>query len=307
MSENNIDNAEIIAGLRTLGLNAGATLDDIHSAFRKLARELHPDVTGQKSNYRFQQVTGAYTLLKNIAPEELAALTQNLSAHEKFMAERAEQKRKADAEREELSAKIDDILTKYEAEFKEYINNHSGADNSDMKAIILRMKSGKPKVINAALKHSASFANRVEFRKALTEILKRPEIDRTTADIAGTLPFDDTTRKLIALDTAANAKNFPAGLIISLIGSDANVMESMLLHVLPDNAAVILRRWPAGKIMNSGVIRKLLASDDARILVPLLGAIRTHFPKSALQHRKRLSELENHPSAAVRAWAKKLL
>lgn len=307
MSENNIDNAEIIAGLRTLGLNAGATLDDIHSAFRKLARELHPDVTGQKSNYRFQQVTGAYTLLKNIAPEELAALTQNLSAHEKFMAERAEQKRKADAEREELSAKIDDILTKYEAEFKEYINNHSGADNSDMKAIILRMKSGKPKVINAALKHSASFANRVEFRKALTEILKRPEIDRTTADIAGTLPFDDTTRKLIALDTAANAKNFPAGLIISLIGSDANVMESMLLHVLPDNAAVILRRWPAGKIMNSGVIRKLLASDDARILVPLLGAIRTHFPKSALQHRKRLSELENHSSAAVRAWAKKLL
>ncbi len=169
------------------------------------------------------------------------------------------------------------------------------------------MKSSRPGVINAALKHSAPFANRVEFRKALTEILKRPEIDSTTADIAGALPFDASTRKTIALDTSGNAANFPAGLIISLIGNDPASMESMLLHASPENVSVILRRWPAGKIMNDSVIRTLLSSDDMRILVPLLGAMRTNFPRSAENHRKRLRELENHPAAAVRAWARKLL
>ena len=176
-----------------------------------------------------------------------------------------------------------------------------------MRAVILRMKSAKPKVINAALKHSAPFVNRVEFRKALTDILKRPEIDSSTADIAASLPFDDTTRKLLALDTSVNAANFPAGLIISLIGNDTDAMESMLLHASPENVSVILRRWPAGKAMNDGIIRTLLASDDMRILVPLLGAIRTGFPRSAKNHTKRLQELENHPAAAVRAWSRKLL
>ena len=290
-----------------MGLSPGATPDDIHTAFRKLARELHPDVTGQKSNLRFQQITGAYTALKNITPEELAALTENLSDSEKERIRKAEQKRREEAERLERSQKIDGIIAKYESDFREYYSKRKSGDDSDMKAIILRMRSDKPGVINAALKHSAPFANRVEFRKALTEILKRPEIDAMTADIAASLPFDASTRKTIALDTSGNAANFPAGLIISLIGNDPGSMESMLLHASAENVSVILRRWPAGKVMSDSVVRTLLASDDMRILVPLLGAIRINFPQSAKNHRKRLAELENHPAAAVRAWARKLL
>ena len=305
--ESNIDTREIISSLHALGLEPGATTDDIHSAFRKLARELHPDVTGQKSNFRFQQVTGAYTALKNLSPEELESLAENLPEHEKARIQKAEQKKREEAERVSRSAKIDSIISKYESDFREYYANRKSGDDSDMRALILRMKSQKPKVINAALKHSAPFANRVEFRKALTEILKRPEIDSITADIAGSLPFDTSTRRTIALDTSGNAANFPAGLIISLIGNDLDSMESMLLHASPENISVILRRWPAGKIMNDSVIRTLLASDDMRILVPLLGAMRTNFPRSAVNHKKRLQELENHPAAAVRAWARKLL
>lgn len=290
-----------------MGLSPGATADDIHSAFRKLARELHPDVTGQKDNTRFQQVTGAYTLLKTLAPDELESLAETLPEKEKERVRKAEIKRREEAERLARSAKIDGILTKYETDLREYCASRKSGDDSGMKALILRMKSGKPGVINAALKHSAPFANRVEFRKALTEILKRPEIDPSTAEIAASLPFDDKTRRTIALDTSGNAANFPAGLIISLIGNDPDSMESMLLHSEPENISVILRRWPAGKSMNDGIIRTLLASDDMRILVPLLGAMRTNFPKSAQKHRKRLQELENHPAAAVRAWARKLL
>ncbi|MBQ3759007.1 MAG: DnaJ domain-containing protein, partial [Synergistaceae bacterium] len=151
-----------------MGLEIGATPDDIHSAFRKLARELHPDITGQKNNFRFQQVTGAYTLLKNLPPEELEALSQSVSEHEKARIRKAEQKRREESLRAERSAKIDGILTKYEADFKDYYANRKSGDDTEMRAIILRMKSSRPKVVNAALKHSAPFANRVEFRKALT-------------------------------------------------------------------------------------------------------------------------------------------
>ena len=250
----------------------------------------------------------AYTLLKGLTPEELASLTEKRPSPGKPKPEHHEQPRRhEETEKSRNTGKIDGILSRYEAEISDYMAGRKTGDDSDMRALIFRMKSRKPKVINAALKHSAQFVNRTEFRKALTEILRRPEIDASTAEIAGALPFDDTTRKLIAMDTSGNAGNFPAGLIISLIGSDTDAMESMLLHVSPENVAVILRRWPSGKNMNAGIVRSLLASDDARILVPLLGAMRTNFPRSAQQHRKRLAELESHPVAAVRAWSRKLL
>ena len=295
-----IKNSEILTSLKTLGLDAGATPDEVHAAFRKLAKELHPDITGSKSDFRFKQITGAYNILKNLTLEELnisiPAPKRNLYDYYS-----AEKKRRAD------DAKIDSILEKYENEIKEHHSNRTKIYDIDIDAVIFRLKSKKFKVINATLKHSGHLANRVEFRRAFTEILKRPEIDESTADIIESLPFDDITRKLIALDSADNAKNFPTNLIIFLIGNSSDVMESFLLHVKPDDVAVILRRWPEGKVMNSNILRKLLESDDARILVPVLGAIMTHFPSLAHQHKKRLTDLEAHSSAAVRAWAKKLL
>lgn len=297
-----IEHSEIIANLKVLGLDAGAELDDIHAAFRKLARELHPDVTGSKSDFRFRQVTGAYNALKNITPEELEALANEHNIN--IIEYKAEKARREESER--LSAKIDGILERYEQELKNYYANPSGENKPDINAVTFRLKSSNPKVVNAALRHSGHLVKRVEFRRAVTDIIRRPEIDETTANIIGSLPFDDMTRKLIALDSADNAANFPAGLIISLISSDTDVIESFLMHVKPEDAAMILRRWPSGKTMSISVIRFLLASDDARVLVPLLGAMKDHFPKAALQNKKRLSELETHSAAAVRAWAKKL-
>ena len=300
-----MDNAEIIASLRTLGLEAGATPDDIHVAFRHLARELHPDITGSKSDFRFKQITGAYNLLKNLTPEELQALpqTQNVKRNI-YDYYSVVKKQRADSE------KVDSVLDKYEQELKTYFTAapKSFGDDSDMEDVIFRLKSTNYNLIDATLKHSGHLANRVEFRRAIVEILKRPQrIEESTADITGALPFDDMTRKLIAMDSSENAQNFPTGLIISLIGNDSDVMESFLTHVKPDDVAVILRRWPAGKAMSQGVVRRLLDSDDARILVPILGAMRINFPQLAPVHKKRLQALENHNTAAVRAWAKKLL
>ena len=304
-----MENSEILSNLKTLGLKAGATIDDIHSAFRKLAREFHPDVTGSKSDYKSKQITSAYTALKNITAEDLAGL-------EDFMKEipldkpklkrdiydyySAEKKRRAD------DKIIDDILNKYEEELKSFNSSQVNEGDLDMEAVTLRLRSKNPKVAAIVLKHSGALVNRVEFRLALVDFLKHSEIDDGIAEIISSLPFDDTARKLIALDASNYAEKFPTGLIIALLGSDTDVMENFLLHVKPDDVAVILRRWPSGKAMNTSVIRKLLENNDPRILVPLLGAMKTHFPSQASEHIKRLWELERHSSAAVRAWAKKL-
>ena len=297
-----MENSEIIKNLRILGLDVSATPDDIHAAFRKLARELHPDITGSKSDFKFKQITSAYTALKNITPEELADLISGQTKPKKDIYDYYNIEKK----RREHDEKIDTIIDKYEEELKTFYTDKTGNENFDIEAAVFRLKSKNPKIINITLKHSGNLVNKVEFRRAFSEVLKRPEIDENLANIISSLPFDDTTKKLIALDTSNNAGNFPTGLIISLIGNDTDVMESFLLHVKPDDVAVILRRWPSGKIMNSNIVKKLLSSNDARILVPVLGAMKTHFPNAALQHKKRLKELENHEIAAVRAWAKKL-
>ena len=63
--------AEVTYSLRVLGLAPGATAADVRSAFRRLARTCHPDVTGRQGSYRFQEITGAYTFLKGLSAEEL--------------------------------------------------------------------------------------------------------------------------------------------------------------------------------------------------------------------------------------------
>ena len=66
---------EVKASLRALGLEPGATEADVRSAFRRLALTCHPDVVGQGGALRFQQITGAYSLLKGLAPDELRQLS----------------------------------------------------------------------------------------------------------------------------------------------------------------------------------------------------------------------------------------
>ena len=310
--EENIENrnSEILTHLKTLGLEAGATPDDIHAAFRKFARELHPDVTGSKSDFRFKQITSAYTALKNVTAEELSELEAFIS---KIQLNKPRLKRdiydyySAEKKRRTDDQKINSILDKYEEELKNLTSANTSRGDLDIEAAALRLKSKNPRVINATLKHSAALVNRVEFRRVIAEVLNNPEIEINDelAGIISSLPFNDTTRQLIAFDVSGNAEKFPTGLIIALTGTNADVMENFLLHVKPDDVSVILRRWPSGKTMNASVTRRLLESNDARILVPLLGAMKTHFPSQASQHSKRLSELENHSSAAVRAWAKK--
>src|SRR5580698_9702713 len=52
---------------QTLGVSKSATADEIKSAYRKLAKKLHPDVNPGKKDIeqKFKEVTAAYDLLSD--------------------------------------------------------------------------------------------------------------------------------------------------------------------------------------------------------------------------------------------------
>ncbi|MDR1376579.1 MAG: DnaJ domain-containing protein, partial [Synergistaceae bacterium] len=62
---------EVTHSLRVLGLPPDATASEVRSAFRRLARTCHPDIAGKQGARKFEQITGAYTFLKNLTQEEL--------------------------------------------------------------------------------------------------------------------------------------------------------------------------------------------------------------------------------------------
>ncbi|BAU13144.1 heat shock protein DnaJ domain protein [Leptolyngbya sp. NIES-3755] len=57
---------------RLLGLRTGATHEDIKAAYRKLARQLHPDLNpgDDRAKDRFIRITEAYQFLMGIVPAE---------------------------------------------------------------------------------------------------------------------------------------------------------------------------------------------------------------------------------------------
>src|SRR3954463_6989581 len=60
---------------QTLGLERSATQDDIKKAYRKLARQYHPDVSKEKdAEQRFKEINEANEVLKD--PEKRAAYDQ---------------------------------------------------------------------------------------------------------------------------------------------------------------------------------------------------------------------------------------
>lgn len=77
--------------LRTLNLPAGASLDDVKSAFRKLAFKYHPDLNNSPdAGVKFREINEAYVIAKGLLEANGGAKAQEKTASEEPKASRAE-------------------------------------------------------------------------------------------------------------------------------------------------------------------------------------------------------------------------
>ena len=334
---------KIKSSLKTLGLDADASPDEIRAAFRELARIYHPDVAAPKDAWRFQQITGAYSLLKNLnflenldlnnlQPEDLENLKnlKDFKDFKNFKADNANanevENENANANKDEeqtraknFAAKIDSILTRYENEIENFIaNQNQEAEQAQVQElkdnIIFRLNSQSSAVRNIAIKRIGSLINRDDVRQTLINLILNHGIDTESSRLIEALPMDADTRERIASSVCEKSAAFPSSLIIKLLdlrnlnnlNLNLNLIERYILCASPENLALILRYWPKDKILSDTTLNNLLRSSDANILVPLLSVMKQNFPQEAAKHQKRISELKEHSSPAVRAWARML-
>ena len=334
---------KIKSSLKTLGLELDASPDEIRAAFRELARIYHPDVAAPKDAWRFQQITGAYSLLKNLnflenldvdnlTAEDLENF-QDIKNFKDFKAENAntneaeakDNKKVEDEDAAEqaraknFAAKIDAILTRYENEIENFIaNQNQEAEQAQVQElkdnIIFRLNSQSSAVRNIAIKRIGSLINRDDVRQTLINLILNHGIDSESSRFIEALPMDNDTRDRIASSVCEKSAAFPSSLIIKLLdlrninnlNFNLNLIERYILCASPENLALILRYWPKDKILSDTTLNNLLRSDDANILVPLLSVMKQNFPQEAAKHAKRISELKDHSSPAVKAWARML-
>ena len=240
---------KIKSSLKTLGLELDASPDEIRAAFRELARIYHPDVAAPKDAWRFQQITGAYSLLKNLnflenldidnlTAEDLENLkdlkdfkdfkSDNANANE---AEAKEDKNDRDDEAEDVAeqaraknfaAKIDAVLTRYENEIENFIANQNQeaeqAQTQELKDnIIFRLNSQSSAVRNIAIKRIGNLINRDDVRQTLINLILNHGIDSESSRLIEALPMDNDTRERIASSVCEKSAAFPSSLIIKLL------------------------------------------------------------------------------------------
>ena len=265
---------KIKSSLRTLELESDASPDEIKTAFKKLAKIYHPDVAAPKDAWRFQQITGAYSLLKNLNfLENLDLDNLNLEDFENFnnfnnsevssddKADKADKadaseeqdetkaKREAQARNKNFELKLDKILTRCEDEINNYINISKRAEQELKDNIIFRLNSQLKEVRNIAIKRTGNLINREDVRQTLINLILNYDLDSETSRLIEMLPMNDDTRERIASSVCEKSENFSSTLIIKLLdlrnlnnlNLNLELIERYILCASPENLSLILR------------------------------------------------------------------
>ena len=93
--------------------------------------------------------------LEALAPETKQAIYDYAKSDSESESDSRTQSQTHNIEPDEYkSEKFDEIINKYELEIKNFYVNNPNNEQSELNAIIFRLKSQNPGVINTALKHS---------------------------------------------------------------------------------------------------------------------------------------------------------
>jgi hypothetical protein len=337
---------KVAHNLRILGLPPGATSSEIRAAFRRLARTCHPDVAGKQGARKFEQITGAYTFLKNLTQDELregergvpeassppapAAPTPSKAPgwkwrgswrhkrKERLQAEEDQrQQREQEAEervRQSRDASAEAVLSAGERALEDLLTRiEREAQSCSTQDLVLRLSSGVPQVRHLALARLGTLVNRRELLDAVLALLQNWEIDEKTARLIASLPLTPENHRTLAKQLVNRSAAMPDSLLVYLLrlqGSgetDQDLLERYLQKASPKGIALILRQWPQESFISPFTLRFLLAQEEPSVLVPLLSLMKQRSIPCPEWAHERLKAHLSHPNAAVRVWAKALL
>lgn len=338
-------NAEREMSFRALGLDPGASWDDVKSAFRRLALVCHPDVAGPASALRFQEITQAYmTLKKTLVADAAGAVSPGGNHRSSAPAEetgifarvfggwwtwwrsrrahreevRAESRRRAWEETEKRRRRqtlVDGLLDEAERRFQDVLRRAVAGGREDAVELHLeRLTSGHPVVRCMAL-------------DALMERLNHPAVLPGIANALAAGNFSgESLRRLLGSrvpGTAAEAfvKAIKARMALleegdalfalrwlrSLNGAGQEALEASLLHPASTVVGDALLQWPrCAPLPADRILTRLLEREEDRVLVPLLRLLKGR-PQNREVVELLRKKVSQHTSPAVRAWARALV
>ncbi|MDR1378847.1 MAG: DnaJ domain-containing protein [Synergistaceae bacterium] len=327
---------KVAHNLQILGLPPDATSSEIRAAFRRLARTCHPDVVGKQGARKFEQITGAYTFLKNLSQDELneEVRSEVPSApkvsgwkwkgswrRKRQVQEHLEEDRRKETEREaeeqvhrSREASVEAILSSAEQALEDLLVRVEQETRScSTQDLTLRLSSGIPQVRHLALSRLGTLVNRRELLDAVLSLLQNWEIDEKTARLVSLLPLNLENHRTLAKHLVNKASEMPELLLVYLLrlsGSreaDQDLLERYIQKAAPKGVALILRQWPQESFVSPSTLRFLLVREEPVILVSLLNLMKQRSIPCPEWARERLKTHLAHPNAAVRVWAKALL
>jgi hypothetical protein len=299
---------KVMHSLRVLGLPPDATASEIRSAFRRLARTCHPDVVGRQGARKFEQITGAYTFLKNLTQEELRpeeprervgrnessaaspapevfrwgwkkwkkALTWRQKRKERLKAEKGRKERLAREMEEKIrqtrEASVENILVRGEKAVENVLTLVERENQRcNVQDLLLRLSSSVPQVRHLALSRLGTLVNRAELFNATLRLLEKWDIDDKTARLVASLPFAPENHQALAKKLTDRAPAMP---------------DALLLHVLRLQSAS-----PLDRELLEQYLRKATPSGIASIL--------RYWPQGPFVSASVLRDLLSHKSEVV--------
>ena len=329
---------KINSSFHLLGLKPGADARQIRSAFRRLARAYHPDVAGAFNTKKFEQISNAYLLLKNLTPEELS-LCETKPGHaaentggsffarwkkssaEKEERREAELRAKQEAEesaKEEreraISDRIDSILGRCEREINSILKRKQNEKlNKEISDIIIRLEASRYEVRLMAMQKISKYINAKRVQEALLNMLDKYPVTGEILDLTDKLHLPrEFMQKVIKIvsDNVKTLKEHEAlpfiRKIIFMIADNKNVISSLLEHPSLKITELLIARWTFPVLPDEDVLKRIFSDiQNEKLIISTLNILKKHnknrFPSWLTQ---KIEQFMTHDNVSVRLWAK---
>ncbi|MCL1875164.1 MAG: J domain-containing protein [Synergistaceae bacterium] len=327
---------KINSSFNLLGLKPGADARQIRSAFRRLARTHHPDIAGSFSTKKYEQISNAYILLKNLSPEELSCCDASLDCppdkrvsffiwwKRKYSEKEQSREAKIRAEHEEEVAKeareraiyehVDSVLEKLAREINTIRKRKQNeVQNKEISDIIIRLEASREEVRIMTVQNLSKFVNVPLIMDTLLKILKQYPITGKMLDSINKFQLpSEYVQKIIRIvsDKIEDLNEQEALAFIKrtiYLAADNNyVISKFMEHPSLKITEFLITRWtfPA---LPSEVVLKNIFSDlkNEKLIISALNMLKRYdkrvYPRWLTQ---KINELLTHENTSVRLWAR---